>query len=139
MKVIIAGTRSFDDYDLLCEKIHEFECHLIFDLKKEEGITEVVSGTNGGFDIERGISIGVDHMGEQWAYQNYVPIKQFPPDWNKHKKAAGPIRNQQMAKYADALLAIWDGKSRGTKNMIDEATKKNLIVRVFNYGETENE
>ena len=50
-------------------------------------------------------------------------------DWNKHGKAAGPIRNRQMAEYADCLIAVWDGKSRGTKNMIDEMNK--LMKPVF--------
>lgn len=60
-----------------------------------------------------------------------IPVKRFPADWDRHGRAAGPIRNCQMAQYADALIAIWDGKSRGTKNMIDEMNKcgKPVLIR----------
>ncbi len=50
-------------------------------------------------------------------------LKEFPPDWEKHGKAAGPIRNKEMAEYADALLLIWDGKSRGSASMKKEMEK----------------
>jgi hypothetical protein len=57
----------------------------------------------------------------------------FPADWKTHGKAAGPIRNRQMAKNAEALIALWDGNSRGTKNMIETATKLGLKVYVKRY------
>lgn len=59
------------------------------------------------------------------------PIKKFYPDWGKHGKAAGPIRNKQMAEYADALLLIWDGESKGSKNMKEEMLKLNKPVYEF--------
>lgn len=111
MKTIIAGSRegfTYQDVFLACEQSN-YE------------ITEVVSGT----------ARGVDQLGEEWARLNQVPVKKFPADWNKNGKAAGPIRNRQMAEYVEALIALWDGKSRGTKNMIDEATKKGLKVYVY--------
>jgi len=111
MKTIIAGSRTIDDVEIVENAIRDS------DFK----ITEVVSGCGHG----------VDRIGEEWAGNNQVPIKYFPADWNAHGKAAGPIRNAQMAEYADALIAVWDGKSRGTKNMIDEATKRGLKVFVF--------
>lgn len=57
----------------------------------------------------------------------------FKADWDKHGKAAGFKRNTEMAKYADALIAFWDGKSKGTKHMIDTAKSHNLKVRVIAY------
>lgn len=82
-------------------------------------ITEVVSGD----------ARGVDRMGEIVASALGIPVTKFPADWNKYKRAAGHIRNAAMAKYADALIAIWDGESPGTKNMID--TMRKLGKRVY--------
>lgn len=107
MKVIIAGSREFTDYNLLKTKI---------DYMRNNGqfkIDEIVSGT----------ARGADRLGEQYAADNNISVKQFPADWDTHGKAAGHIRNKQMAEYADALIAVWDGKSKGTKNMIETMNK----------------
>lgn len=112
MKTIIAGGRDFRDYELLSGRMQEIPWQ----------ITEVVSGK----------AKGADSLGELWA-TNSKPIKQFPANWKKHGKAAGPIRNTEMAEYADALVAFWDGKSRGTRHMIETAAKKGLYVKVFFY------
>lgn len=103
MKVIIAGTRLVRDYKVVVETINRsgFE------------ITEVVSGC----------AIGPDTLGEQWARANNIPIKEMPANWNLHGKGAGPIRNRQMADYADAAIIIWDGESRGTRNMIENMVR----------------
>jgi hypothetical protein len=100
MKTIIAGSRLITDYAAVCKAI------------KESGfeITEVVSGT----------CRGVDLLGERWANENKIPIKQFPADWNKFGKSAGYKRNLEMGKYADALIAVWNG-SKGTEHMINIA------------------
>lgn len=71
---------------------------------------------------------GIDKMGEDWAVQHGLPIDIYPALWNKHGKAAGPIRNARMAENADALVAFWDGESRGTRNMIEEAKRRGLKV-----------
>ena len=73
-----------------------------------------------------GTARGVDRFGEQWAIENNVAIKRFPADWDTHGKRAGYLRNIQMDDYADALIAVWDGESRGTKHMIEEAKRKGL-------------
>lgn len=88
-------------------------------------ITEVVSGT----------ARGPDTVGAQWAVDQEppIPVKEFPANWNTHGKKAGYLRNKEMADYADALLAIWDGKSKGTKHMIDLASKAGLDVWVYKY------
>ena len=84
-------------------------------------ITEIVSGG----------AKGVDKLGEDWAEANYMSLKIFPANWYKYGKSAGYKRNEEMAEYADALIAIWDGKSKGTKHMIDIAKKQGLIVAIF--------
>ena len=67
---------------------------------------------------------------KKYANERGYPIKQFPADWNKYGKSAGYKRNEEMAKYADALIAFWDGKSKGTKHMIDLAKRYGLKVKV---------
>ena len=110
MRVIIAGGRNITDYSLVSTALGESEFNP----------TEIVSG----------MAPGVDTLAIQYAKENNLPLKEFHADWNTYKRAAGPIRNRQMAEYGDALVAIWDGESRGTKNMIEEATKRNLQVYV---------
>lgn len=73
---------------------------------------------------------GADQRGEQWAHKHGVPCERFLPDWETFGKSAGYKRNLQMAEAADALIALWDGKSRGTKHMIDIAREKNMTIYV---------
>ena len=76
---------------------------------------------------------GADALGERYAQERGYETEVYPADWKTNGRAAGPIRNAQMAAVADALIAFWDGKSRGTKNMIDTATKRGLQVAVVRY------
>ncbi len=119
MKVIIAGSRTIGggSMDAACRAI---------DMAIEMSgfkITEVVSGTSGAADM----------AGERWATKHGIIIMQFVPDWNEYGKAAGPMRNQHMANYADALIAVWDGVSRGTRDMIRRAKKAGLKVKVYKW------
>ncbi len=84
-------------------------------------ITEVVSGAGGSVDVS----------GERWAAAHDIHVTQFIPDWDKFGTGAGPIRNQQMAKYAEALIAVWDGRSHGTRDMIGKAKRLGLTVKVY--------
>lgn len=90
----------------------------IIDSKFE--ITEVVSG----------FARGVDLLGELWATRNFITFKRFPADWDRFGKSAGYKRNVEMSEYAEALIAIWDQKSPGTKSMIEIATKRGLKVYI---------
>ena len=110
MKTIIAGCRDWTDAWMVGHAISGCSWN----------ITEIVSGG----------ARGADKLGERWAKENDVPLRVFPADWDSHGKAAGPIRNKQMAVYADAILVFWDGQSRGTKNMIGEAVKQGLTAVV---------
>jgi hypothetical protein len=85
-----------------------------------EAIAIVVHGDARGIDRAAG-----DIAAGTW------PVRKFPAAWDLHGKSAGPIRNREMANYADALIAIWDGESRGTKNMITTATQCGLKVFVL--------
>lgn len=110
MKTIIAGSKTCTDMSELLAAIE----------KAGWTPTTVISGT----------AKGADTLGEQWAEENGVPVERFTPDWRKYGKAAGPIRNRNMAQAGEALIALWDGKSRGTKNMIETAYKNGLKVFV---------
>jgi hypothetical protein len=78
-----------------------------------------------------GMARGVDMWGRAWAHGHGVPVEEYPADWNIHGKAAGPIRNQEMAENADALIAVWDGESRGTRDMIKRALARGLKVHIY--------
>jgi hypothetical protein len=82
--------------------------------------------------VVSGAARGADRMGENWAKRNGITIDSHPADWDKHGKSAGYKRNQEMADSADALIAVWDGVSRGTGHMIDIAKAKKLRVFVYN-------
>jgi|Laugrespbdmm15dd_1035085.scaffolds.fasta_scaffold00442_14 hypothetical protein len=114
-KIIIAGGRDFNNY--------QFFLNNIWPLLKGSNQIEIVSGC----------ANGADKIGEKFAESFGLPISRFPANWSKYGKSAGPIRNLEMAKYADELIAFWDGKSSGTKNMIDTATKLGLKINIFTY------
>ena len=120
MKVIVAGGRDFKDYELLKCTLDNFQ-------QEYGNITEVISGT----------ALGVDKLGEQYANENNIPIKRFVPDWKGLGKKAGHVRNRQMGDYAKEhngmLVAFWDKQSKGTKGMIDYATKIGLKNAVVHY------
>ncbi len=78
-----------------------------------------------------GMCVGPDMLGERWAKENGVPIERFPADWERYRRRAGYVRNELMADNAEALLALWDGRSRGTRNMIDIARRKGLLAVVY--------
>lgn len=90
-------------------------------------------------EIVSGKAKGIDTSGEWFADRVGLPVKSFPADWDKHNKAAGHIRNKQMADYADALLLIWDGESRGSSNMKQQMLELNkpvyeVVLRKYNIG-----
>ena len=76
---------------------------------------------------------GADALGERYAAERGYLLRRFPADWKQYGRAAGVRRNKEMAQNADALIAFWDGISRGTKNMIEEATAAGIIVCVKRY------
>lgn len=81
--------------------------------------------------IISGTARGADSLGELWAHKQEIPCERYPADWKRFGKAAGLRRNEQMADAAEALIALWDGESRGTKHMITTAERKGLRVFVW--------
>lgn len=114
MKLIVAGSRGIVDYDLVVQAIKAFE--------KEFGkVTQIISGG----------AKGADRLGEKYANEHSLTLVKFLADWNKYGKRAGYLRNEEMAKNADACLCIWDGESKGTKHMIDIAERYGLTTGVI--------
>ncbi len=114
MKVIIAGSRTLPESSaIVAEAVESSGFH----------VSEVVCG----------MAAGTDRAGLLWAKANGLPVAEFHANWQKYGSSAGPIRNHAMAVHADALLAIWDGRSRGTRNMIETATQMELPVVVFRW------
>ena len=123
MKLIIAGSRTI--------KITGYELSILIPVVTHmvrSEISEIVSGLAKGPDLS-----GKDLADLVW----HKNCKEFPADWDKFGKAAGHIRNKEMADYADALLLIWDGESRGSKNMKETMLKQNkpvyeVILKTYN-------
>lgn len=112
MKVIIAGSRSFDDYQRLAR---------VMDAAREPyEITEIISGGAGG----------ADRLGERWAASRGIPIRLCLAQWKAFGKAAGFLRNQEMADLGDLLVLFWDGQSRGSRDMLYRASAKPMTVQV---------
>ena len=119
MKVIIAGSRGIDGDDAIS---------IISNACEESGFDATV--------IIHGCAAGVDTAAHAWARDNDLDVCRIPAEWDRYGKRAGPMRNLSMALVADALIAIWDGESRGTANMIATAERLGLKVHVHNLKET---
>jgi hypothetical protein len=118
VKVIVAGGRGITDYSLVVEAM------LNADLMEGIVPTQIVSGK----------ARDVDTLGERWAVEHGLPVTPFPARWRDadgtYYPKAGHQRNSTMADHADALVAVWDGQSKGTADMIKKARKRGLLVWV---------
>lgn len=114
-RVIIAGSRSFSNYELLRK-------HCLFLLQEKMRTHRVI--------IVSGHAHGADTLGERFAKEQGLTVELHPAKWKALGKAAGMIRNAEMARASDALIAFWDGKSRGTAHMINFARRRGLEVSV---------
>jgi len=110
VRVIIAGSRTFGP--------RREEVLTAIDAVRPAAISEVVSGC----------APGVDKIGEEWAANHGIHVRRFPADWDTNGKAAGPIRNREMARYAEVLILVWDGTSHGSADMKRVAQKVGLRI-----------
>lgn len=113
-KVIIAGSRTFSNYELLKQKM------------------DFYLGDRADVEIVSGKARGADALGERYARDRGFPIREFAADWSIGKQA-GYLRNREMALYATHCVCFWDGQSRGTEHMLNLARANKLIVRVVRY------
>ncbi len=115
MKLLIAGGRDFQDYDRLKKYIDW--------LRTKYDITEIVSG----------MARGADTLGYMYAMENNIKVAKFPAEWNLYGNKAGYVRNFEMGKYCDNAVIFWDGKSKGTKSMIDIMEKMGKKIALLRY------
>jgi hypothetical protein len=115
MKVAIIGSRGFKDYELLEKTLDPVKSR----------ITLIVSGG----------AIGADRLGEKYAHKNGIPTEIFIPDWDKHGKSAGYIRNEYIIKASDIIVAFWDGYSPGTQHSFKLSKKYDKPIKIIKYNE----
>jgi len=115
-KVIIAGGRDFNNYELLKQK-----CDYYLQFIEDEVM------------IISGCAIGADTLGEQYAKERNLKIDSHPANWDKYGKSAGYRRNKEMVDIASAAICFWDGKSKGTKHTINLCKEKGIPCKIVKY------
>ena len=115
IRIVVGGCRYYNDYSLFCKFVDT--C-----LLKIKDSYDII--------ILSGHCSGVDAMAERYADENNYDLEIYPADWEKHGKAAGPLRNKKMVEKSDCVVAFWDGKSRGTKSLIDYAKRSEKPLRI---------
>lgn len=117
MKIAIIGSRTFNNYELLRQSLDEFS------FEANADISLIVSGG----------AKGADSLGERYAQENDIETLIFLPDWKKHGKGAGFVRNQLIIDNSDFVIAFWDGKSKGTLSSINIAKKQKKGIRIVTF------
>ncbi len=114
-RVVIAGCRDFENYKVAKEYID----FCLSNIRKENEIIIVSGGAK-----------GADSLGERYAKENGFEIERYLADWDTYGKSAGPRRNKKMAEVSDYVICFWDGKSRGTKSMINSAKQLDKPLKI---------
>ena len=114
-RIVIAGSRDYNDYS----EAKQYIDMCISQIKNEYTLIFLSGGCR-----------GADMLGERYAEEKGYPIEKYPAQWHKYGKAAGPKRNRKMAQICDYVICFWDGKSKGTKSMIEFAKRMGKTVRV---------
>lgn len=127
IRLIIAGSRDFDDYKLLEKEVDQYLYREIVvnhypDLTEEIAVIEIVSGG----------ARGADRLGEKYAENRGLPVKKFIPDWNGKGKSAGYLRNEEMANYGNYCICFNINRSKGSAHMENMAKKHSLGLKVVN-------
>lgn len=112
-RVIVAGGRDFADYKMLSAHLDK-----LLGTKSKTHTIVIISG----------LARGADLLGKRYGEEHGYHVAEFPAFWDVQGRGAGYARNAEMAKYADALIAFWDGQSSGTKHMIEHFTGPTRVV-----------
>ena len=115
-RVLVAGSRGFGDYDLLASTLDRV-------LAGKANVVIVSGGAK-----------GADQLGERYATERGLGVEQHLPDWKRHGRGAGMIRNGHMVDVSDHAVFFWDGESRGTADGIKKAQAKGIPVEVVRFG-----
>ena len=115
MRVAIIGSRDFNDYELVKKTLDPVK----------DKITLIVSGG----------AKGADSLGDRYAQENSIPTEIFIPDWDKHGRGAGYIRNKEIVSNCDVVIAFWDGVSPGTQHSFKLSEQLNKPIKIIKYNE----
>ncbi len=115
-RVVISECRDYNNYN----EAKTYIDYYLTNIRKENEIV-----------ILSGCASGADAIGERYAKENCLKVKKYPANWEKYGKSAGPKRNEEMAKNCDYVLCFWEGKSKGTKSMINLAKKYEKPIRIL--------
>ncbi len=115
-RIVIAGCRDYNNYQ-------EAKKHIDYYLKNIRKENDII--------IVSGCASGADAIGERYAEENRFKVEKYPAEWEKYGRSAGPRRNKQMAEVGDCVICFWNGKSKGTKSMIEYAKKYNKPIRII--------
>lgn len=113
--IVIAGSRDYNNF----KEAKKFIDFCISKIKKENTLIFVSGGCS-----------GADMLGERYAKEKGYKVERYPAEWDKYGKSAGSKRNKKMAEISDYVICFWDGKSKGTKSMIDFAKQLNKPIRI---------
>lgn len=116
MKIVVAGTRSFNNYKMMCDVLDKMN------LSKNDCIIS-------------GCAMGADWLGEKYAKEHGLKLERYPAKWGLYGKSAGYIRNQEMGDVCDKGVVFWNGTSRGSKHMIDILHKLDKPCEIVMYTE----
>jgi hypothetical protein len=117
MKIIVAGSRDFNNYELLKETMDKI-------IGEETDIT-----------IISGCARGADKLGERYAEERKYKLELYPAEWDKFGRASGYIRNRSMALNGEVCVVFWDGQSKGTQHMINLSNEYNLKTHIIKYND----
>lgn len=110
MRVLVCGGRGFADRTLLC------------------GVLDGLRKTHGELRIIEGAAFGADSLAAEWAIENDQELQEFPADWKKHGRAAGPLRNQRMLDEGKPEMAVAFKGGRGTNDMVERIKKAGVFL-----------
>ena len=113
MRVAVVGSRFFTDYDYMKS--------ILDGINDRNGISVIISGG----------ARGADSLGERYARENGIEFVLFAADWDKHGKAAGPIRNKQLIEEGKPDLVVAFNPGKGTRNTISHAEQNNIELRIL--------
>ena len=141
IKLIIAGSRDFNDYKLLEKEVDSYILSVLEKLDAivyDEFLLRILTNENFNvlpIEVVSGTARGADRLGEQYAKTRNLPIKYFTPNWSQNGKSAGYIRNEEMAKYSSDCIIFNLGRSKGSVHMENIAKRYKLGLKVINLWE----
>lgn len=119
MKLMITGSRSLSKNEEATRDVNE--------------TLDALLAKHADIQLLSGGARGIDKMAEAWAKERKVPVVLYLPDYKRFKRGAPLVRNQEMVDTCDGVVAFWDGKSKGTKFVLDRARGKLLSCSTYEF------